>query len=201
MVIDFDYAGHANQHNPYIKPTFSKSGQMGTALFMAIDLLFPGASHKVCYDLESLFYVLLYVCTNWERPGVVRTQLGIFRARNTSLLQQNQPRAALSSWFTTTTVFHDLAFMKLGILHFSFNLILHEMSPYFQPLFPYLKQMYLLLFGSPCDLRGQFKATPLNIMKLFALAMEDLQIQKARSADILSPSYPMGPPAIKSSSS
>ncbi|KAG6905924.1 hypothetical protein DXG01_016914 [Tephrocybe rancida] len=200
MVIDFDYAGYANQHDPRIEPTFSKGGRTGTAPFMAIDLLFHGASHKVRYDLESLFYVLLYVCTNWERPGVVRTQLGIFRARNASLLQQNQPRAALSSWFTTSTAFRDLAFMKLGILHFSFNLILHEMSPYFQPLFPYLKRMYLLLFGSPRDLKGQFEATPLNVMKLFALAMEDLQIQKARSTDILSPSYPMGPPAIESSS-
>jgi len=43
----------------------------GTAPFIAIELLISQGTiyHKAQHDLKSLFYVLIYICTNIQSPG------------------------------------------------------------------------------------------------------------------------------------
>ena len=41
----------------------------GTAPFIAIELLIHGTSHCVVHDLESLLYVLLFICTHLDGPS------------------------------------------------------------------------------------------------------------------------------------
>ena len=90
----FDSSSDMSSQDPQVKPRY----RTGTGPFMAMDLLRSSAPplHLYRYDLESLFYVLVYVCIvldmqqkkfrplpEWERPTLIDigTQKGDFLKR------------------------------------------------------------------------------------------------------------------------
>ena len=66
FLIDLDMASRANLE--------SNSGafhRTGTFEFMAIEILERSARHSYRHDLESFFYVLLWLCVNYTAVGVL----------------------------------------------------------------------------------------------------------------------------------
>src|ERR1700677_4044368 len=104
----------------------------GTGPFMSILVLYGAAAgnvkHRPCHDLESIFYVLLYVCTFFEAAGKVT-------ARNTL-------SAPMKSWFDGSVDFKLMADLKSGQIH-QFNTHLHNSVTFeFQDLIPCLFAMF-----------------------------------------------------------
>ena len=54
----------------------------GTKIFMAIGAL-RGKSHSFMHDLESFFWVLLWICIHWNGPGEERRKTNEFEEWNT----------------------------------------------------------------------------------------------------------------------
>ena len=88
---------------------------------MAAELLLKGnkVTHCPAHDLESLFYVLTFICTNLTGPNTPRS---LDELLNFSSL----PMAA---WFAPDTSFKGLATSKLGIAHAFESCIVDRFSP------------------------------------------------------------------------
>ncbi|KAG6853687.1 hypothetical protein C0991_002222, partial [Blastosporella zonata] len=149
----------------------------GTPPFMAIEILMRGARHRVHHDLESLFYVLLYLCTNWEGPEQLRLTKGIFRPVDPERKNHylgDKSRADIATWFLDHDNFRKLAYVKLGILNHGFSTILEDMDG-FHALHPYLERMYRLLFTTSKNPLNAPK--PICIMKIMLDALQDPLVQ------------------------
>ena len=115
----------------------------GTLPFMAIQILQAGAKtpHRSTHDLESIFYVLVWICTMytgpWDQERVFR------RLEHTPLL----------SWCQHSTGgLSEIGDVKLG--HCStqepfIDRILNNFTPYFDDLKPCCLQLRELFFASP----------------------------------------------------
>ncbi|KAF8219208.1 hypothetical protein L208DRAFT_1225458, partial [Tricholoma matsutake] len=79
------------------------------------------ASHR---DLESLFFVLIYICTNLSGPGAIQTQEELCQFSS----------IPLSSWFQTSNSLHAIGTAKLGAMCELDLLILRFFAPYFKDL-------------------------------------------------------------------
>ena len=135
MLIDLDLAKAVDS---------ARSGarhQTGTMEFMAIDVLL-GCSHTYRHDLESFFYVLLWICA---RRG----------------WKDSPPKnSALTKWYSGT--FDEIANAKLGHMTKSenkgFGFILREFSRGFDPVKPLCKALWDILFSYTSE--GMFMGTP-----------------------------------------
>ena len=92
--------------------------------------------HSARHDLESIFYVLIYMTTVYKGPESIR---------------QNKDYDAFSSipvleWFEMRHTFRQMARLRLGHLCDFDNAILHKMDDYFQPLFPFFKNLLRAFF-------------------------------------------------------
>ncbi|KAG6914561.1 hypothetical protein DXG01_016605 [Tephrocybe rancida] len=102
----------------------------GTAPFMAILLLKHGLPHQIANDLESLYYVLIFITTHLAEPG--HTRLG-------GLFNKNFQYAPIASWFYGQSTFQGLGCIKEWHVFFNHEwYILDYISPYFAPLKPCL---------------------------------------------------------------
>ncbi|KAG6811537.1 hypothetical protein H0H92_006934 [Tricholoma furcatifolium] len=107
----------------------SGSARTGTAPYMAIPLLLGSKQHTVAYDLESLFYALIFVATHVTEEGTSESSC-----------------PAVSAWFKCTD-FRSLAATKIGQFHHLLNVeILPYLQPQFQCLRPYLYAMWTALY-------------------------------------------------------
>ena len=107
--------------------------QTGTMEFMAIQVL-HGVDHTYRHDLESFFYVLLWICARraWERE---------FRCK----MVDRPERQIMTKWYTGT--FHDIADAKEGSMHVNkFEDILEEFPEAFNPVKPLCKTIRAILF-------------------------------------------------------
>ena len=96
---------------------------------MAVELLLEGnkvtMTHHPSHDRESLFYVLIFICTNLSGPNIPHS---LEELLNFSSL----PIAAWSIPDTTChTSFKGLATSKLGIAHAFQSRVVDRFSPYF----------------------------------------------------------------------
>jgi len=126
LLIDFDYAATLEKaadttlskaatalHNAALsKETLSNAGltnpknpgvRTRTAPFMALDLLLHASPHTVAHDLESLFYVILFICTNLKGPNMQIRQNGVF-GKGTVI--------PMAQWFSEDGSFHELGLLK-----------------------------------------------------------------------------------------
>lgn len=73
---------------------------------MAIELLMSQNKlrHAAHHDLESLFFVLIYICTNLSGPCAVRTREEL----------QKHDNIPLSKWFTPSFTLLDVGIPKLA---------------------------------------------------------------------------------------
>ena len=126
LLIDLDYATY------YFVGTerdVNKGHRTGTVPFMAIEILHDGSKTKnrPTHDLESLFYVLLWICSNYSGP-------------NNSI--RNDPKykdMPILSWVDNIRSLDQISDTKAGHIsneeHFT-NRILDYYPPYFEDLKP-----------------------------------------------------------------
>jgi len=147
----------------------------GTPPFIALELLIHSSSHRVAHDLESILYVLLFICTHLKGP--------MGEINDPPLYGSNKIHAsAIRNWLAAGPVVNDLT--NLGHLKHSHifayfdSLILQNISPYFLPLKKYIRDIRDALFPQPRDLSNgpeavHSSATPHDIIKVFKAALLD----------------------------
>ncbi|MCJ1360430.1 MAG: hypothetical protein MMC33_010435 [Icmadophila ericetorum] len=138
MLIDMDLAKEVGS---------ARSGarhQTGTMQFMAIEVL-RKVAHTYRHDLESFFYVLLWICARrtWERG---------FECR----VSYNHESSVLNDWYKGS--FDQIAQAKQGYMYVDgFEKIMNEVPPSFDCIKPLCRKMRELLF--PYN-NGLFLGTP-----------------------------------------
>lgn len=146
----------------------------GTPPFIAVELLLFGVPHRVVHDLESVFYVLLFICTHLEGPN---NTVG-----NPPLYEQTHP-SPMRHWFAAPGLI-VLGDVKSSHMFLFFEeRILPHISPYFQPLVPYIRKLWSVLHpqnNSGCH----STATCRDIVEVFKSALLDKElIEHARQPD------------------
>jgi serine/threonine protein kinase len=145
MLIDLDLAKEVGA---------GRSGarhQTGTMEFMAIEVL-RNVAHTYRHDLESFFYVLLWMCARraWERE---------FQCR----LKDQPKKSRLTKWYTGN--YNDIAEAKRGYMHADgLEDILDEFPQAFDCVKPLCREIRGILFPYK---DGLFIGTPLEPEKLY----------------------------------
>ena len=132
---------------------------------MAIELLLQKdrIRHTPQHDLESLFFVLIYLCTNLSGPGLIWTKAEL----------QQHSTIPLSAWFTSSSSLHQLGTNKAGVLCFFEDNILRRFSPYFEELKPCINNIFKAIYGNhrpgtPSDVTHD------QIIQIFTQALDSL---------------------------
>ena len=102
----------------------------GTAPFIAIELLIHGSPHRTAHDLESILYVLLFICTHLKGPSCQVRDPPLYGGDNKSI----HP-SSMKQWFTESHL-ATLGHLKFSHMMSHFNtfilsFILSTISPYF----------------------------------------------------------------------
>ncbi|KAJ7625017.1 hypothetical protein DFH06DRAFT_1008349 [Mycena polygramma] len=136
LLIDVDYALVLNEGKRGPPATGHRTG---TLPFMAIDILLKGEElpeHEPRHDLESLLYVLIWVCVHYAGPcDVERQNFGIYES-------------PLSDWVSGST-YKAIGKMKKSTMTDNDlweGEVLETFAPYFEPLKPCAsawKQLYV----------------------------------------------------------
>lgn len=106
---------------------------------MALDPLLYASTHRAAYDLEYLFYVLLFVCTHFDGPDKRICTKGVYDKETT---------LPMAKCFSKEGSFHQLlGHVKQNdvVSHFDTQ-ILDHITDYFKPLEDYLMRLQLALF-------------------------------------------------------
>jgi hypothetical protein len=147
MLIDMDLAKEIGSERSGARH------QTGTMEFMAIQVL-QRVAHSCRHDLESFFYVLLWICARrtWEREFLCDAD-------------DRPQRNILTKWYTGS--FDDIAEAKLGYMHVDgFEYILNEFPEAFDCIKPLCKKIRGILFPILED-GALFIGTPDSPEKLY----------------------------------
>lgn len=119
-LIDFDLAIKLDQQKASGAPN-----KTGTKVFMAIGALL-GKEHSFMHDLESFFWVLLWVCEHWNGPSkqLAKAKHDSWNYQNTSLLAEG----------------------KLGYVNLADEHGYTSFTPYCKMLRPCIQQLYKVVF-------------------------------------------------------
>lgn len=109
----------------------------GTVPFMSVSVLHATGqiTQQACHDLESMFYVMIYVFTIYKGPGVKRTD---------TELAAIAP-SIYSLWFAHDP-FIQLAYSKVGHMA-DFDNVIKDFTPYFSNLGSLMIQLRAVVFG------------------------------------------------------
>ena len=111
---------------------------------MSLELLLHGGPHRVEHDLESLLYVLIFICIHMPGPKSKFTPLPVNDDHHRSEDGRFSP---LKAWFGLTMSFQTLGWVKCGQLFEQFeDTIIAEISPYFSPMKKYIRDMWYAFF-------------------------------------------------------
>ncbi|KAI6013721.1 hypothetical protein BKA83DRAFT_4035192, partial [Pisolithus microcarpus] len=106
----------------------------GTILFMAIDLLQEYNSlskdfmHTFSHDLESLIYVLIWICVLYQAPNKIRCDWTI-------------EQTCLKQWALAKTTADIQALCDQKVSQLSMRSVLSDFTPYFEPLKPAITRL------------------------------------------------------------
>jgi len=125
-------------------------GMQGTGPFMAIEVLDTAGKSQIkqtpAHDLESVFYVLLYICLLFKGPGnMTRTKEDL----------QEYPSMAINTWFDLYPRFRDLADVKRGQLASFERRFLNKFAPYFHNLRTCVVALWDVIFPPVHVIPGQ----------------------------------------------
>jgi len=95
---------------------------------------------KPTHDLESIFYVLLYICTLYKGPDGTKRSPGDM---------EEMSSVAINDWFVMHKRFRDLADKKKGQLSQFESCFLSRFPPYFHDLRSCMSHLWDVLFPSP----------------------------------------------------
>ena len=115
----------------------------GTPPFMAVDLMLHQEKpdnpfqHELRHDLESILYVILWICTSMEGPGIER--------RVEDPLFMNLP---LRKWFDKNADIRDLGYAKLGHIVDAENAIFINFPPFWNPFKPFVRELLAVFIFS-----------------------------------------------------
>jgi Fungal protein kinase len=131
---------------------------------MAVELLLEGknVTHRPSHDLESLFYVLVYICTNLGGPGTPRTLEELLDF--TSL--------PIAAWFVPETSFEGLATSKLGLAHAFEKRIVDRFSPYFTDIKPCVMELFRAMYPNGPQVKSAL--THDRMIEIFTATLEKL---------------------------
>ena len=111
---------------------------------MSIEVLHNAGNKEIkqrpTHDLESIFYVLLYICTLYKGPDDLK--------RSAADLEE-MSSVAINDWFVMQKRFRDLADKKKGQLSQFETRFLRRFPPYFYDLCICLSHLWDVLFPSP----------------------------------------------------
>ena len=116
----------------------------GTLPFMAVELLINSnndmVEHSAKHDLESFFYVLLYICMMCEGPGKLRSDIDL-----------SDPHHPFGKWIWQAKTWHAIGVYRLAAFSDSDVMqkkVLTHVHPYFIPLLPTLTNFCDAIFGT-----------------------------------------------------
>jgi hypothetical protein len=118
LLIDFDYAFPLDR-----KGQASAGDRTGTGPFMALEVLAHADDHPIQqtpqHDLESIFYVLLYICSKFKGP------------KNLKRSSKEDKGLDINAWFSAVDSYHALWLKKFGALSRFEELFISKFMPYF----------------------------------------------------------------------
>ena len=134
----------------------------GTLPFMAIDLMLNKKEHfchELHHNLESILYVILWVCTLMDRVGV--------KHREADPCFMDAP---LCTWFDRDANIWDLSYHKLAHVVDSDQAILDNFSPFWKSFKPFVCQLLCAFF--PIHPIAGCPITPHTIISILKTAAE-----------------------------
>ncbi|KAJ7628532.1 hypothetical protein FB45DRAFT_39871 [Roridomyces roridus] len=125
LTIDFDYSRVKERETPVSTNKSPVGHRTGTVPFMAVEVLLRGdqlQAHEAKHDLESMLYVLIWLCLYYAGPGNIERQN--FDIRHSPLV----------GWIEGSFISMGLA--KSGTLRdaYGWQLCLDQFAPYFAPI-------------------------------------------------------------------
>lgn len=144
----------------------------GTPPFIAIELLINGVRHRVIHDFESLFFVLLFICSHLGGPHNTVANPPLYGGKGG---RKGHP-SPMTQWLAIKNP-RDLGFLKQGAMIAFEKHVLPHISSYFLPLKPHLKSLWRVLH--PVDVKsgpestGRSFANPLDVIAVFKTALLD----------------------------
>ncbi|KAJ7507264.1 hypothetical protein B0H11DRAFT_2319013 [Mycena galericulata] len=135
LLIDLDYSLVIEPDNERGPP--ATGHRTGTLPFMAVEVLFYGGrlpAHQPRHDLESMLYVLIWICVHYAGPGNVERQ-------DFDIL-----KSELADWVRGNTYQLIGKAKDSALKTFWVPCVLAEFAPYFEPLKPCAsawKQLYI----------------------------------------------------------
>lgn len=159
----------------------------GTAPFIAIELLIHGSPHRTAHDLESILYVLLFICTHLKGPGCQVRDPPLYGGDNKSI----HP-SSMKQWFAASHL-ATLGHLKFSHMMSHFDtFILSAISPYFFPLKDYIGNFWKALIPERESITSDgervvhSKATPQDIINVLKAALLDTElISEHKSTSVL----------------
>jgi len=118
----------------------------GTPPFVAIEALitFPQPFiHQPRHDLESILYVILYICTYFKGPGIMRTATDFPEFRS----------VPLERCFRHDGI-RDIGRCKIGLMSTFKTSLLPKFTPYWADFTPFVQQLIETCFPSIPDFRN-----------------------------------------------
>lgn len=125
FLIDLDYAADITQ----LKASKSSEEKIGTKVFMAIEAL-AGEPNTFMHDLESFFWVLLWIGVHYTAPDTERHGVEIFEGWT----YDTPSKLALSK---TSLIAWEYLFQKM---------LSSYVTPYCGPLIPCIKELWKIVF-------------------------------------------------------
>jgi hypothetical protein len=101
-------------------------------------------THQPKHDLESLFYVLITLCTYTDAPGCLRS----------SIPGSDELSVCLNEWFATSD-HHVLARCKGALLSSFHEYVLRRLPPYWNDFHPVLLALHSVLWPKECAVLNQ----------------------------------------------
>ena len=141
---------------------------------MAIELLISPEPifHKPRHDLESIFFVFIYLCTNLSGPGSTRS------------LQELRELESLpiAAWFNPAYSLERLGADKISALMLMSQRILPYFSPYFNDLKNCATKLFHAIFPDTMSLLHPPNIRHNDIIQIFDDTLAELPIDEPRTS-------------------